>query len=99
MNSEQKNFLLKKEINILIDNIIKQEDELNKYLNTKDNQSLLIEISNNNQRIESLSNLIKKETNIAEGKTKKLSIVSCILPIFFIYLQSNKTFLQITHLT
>ena len=72
MNPEQKNFLLKKEINILIDNIIKQEDELNKYLNTKDNQSLLIEISNNNQRIESLSNLIKKETNIAEEKTKKL---------------------------
>ncbi len=72
MNPEQKNFLIKREINILIDNIIKQEDELNRYLNTKDNQSLLVEISRNNQRIESLSNLIKKETNISEEKTKKL---------------------------
>ena len=72
MNPEQKNFLIKREINILIDNIIKQEDELNRYLNTKDNQSLLVEISKNNQRIESLSNLIKKETNISEEKTKKL---------------------------
>ena len=31
-----------------------------------------MEISRNNQRIESLSNLIKKETNIAEEKIKKL---------------------------
>ena len=72
MNYEQQNFLLKSEINILIDNILKQEDELNKYLNSKDNQSLLLKISRNNQRIESLSNLIKKETNIAEDKTNIL---------------------------
>jgi hypothetical protein len=72
MNYEQQNFLLKSEINILIDNILKQEDELNKYLNSKDNQSLLLKISRNNQRIESLSNLIKKETKIAEDKTNIL---------------------------
>ena len=72
MNYAQQNFLLKSEINILIDNILKQEDELNKYLNSKDNQSLLLKISRNNQRIESLSNLIKKETKIAEEKTNLL---------------------------
>ena len=72
MNYEQQNFLLKSEINILIDNILKQEDELNKYLNSKDNQSLLLKISRNNQRIESLTNLINKESKIAEEKTKIL---------------------------
>ena len=72
MNIEQKNFLLKNEINILIDNILKQEDELNKYVNASGNQNISIKISRNNQRIESLSNLIKKETKIAEDKIKTL---------------------------
>ena len=70
MNGDEKNFLLKNEINILIDNILKQEDELNKYINTKDNQYLLLKISRNNQRIDSLLNLIQKETKIAEEKIK-----------------------------
>ena len=70
MNGDEKNFLLKNEINILIDNILKQEDELNKYINTKDNQYLLLKISRNNQRIDSLLNLIQKETKIAEEKVK-----------------------------
>ena len=72
MNGERKNLLLKNEINILIDNILQQEDELNKYLNTKNNQSLLIKISRNNERIDSLSNLIAKESKIAEEKIKLL---------------------------
>ena len=72
MNGERKNLLLKNEINILIDNILQQEDELNKYLNTKNNQSLLIKISRNNERINSLSNLIAKESKIAEEKIKLL---------------------------
>ena len=72
MNEKAQNIIIKNEINILIDNILKQEDELNKYLNTKDNQSLLLSISRNKQRIESLSNLIKKETKIAEEKIKIL---------------------------
>ena len=58
--------------NLLIDNILKQEDELNKYVNAAGNQNISIKISRNNQRIESLSNLIKKETKIAEDKIKTL---------------------------
>ena len=58
--------------NLLIDNILKQEDELNKYVNASGNQNISIKISRNNQRIESLSNLIKKETKIAEDKIKTL---------------------------
>ena len=72
MNEKVQNLLIKNEIDILIDNIIKQEDELNKYINATNNKSLLNSISRNNQRIDNLSNLIKKETKIAEDKIKYL---------------------------
>ena len=72
MNIEAQNILLKNEINILIDNILKQEDELNKYINITDNQALMSKISKNNIRINSLTNLIQKETKIAEEKIKIL---------------------------
>jgi flagellin-specific chaperone FliS len=48
----------KKEIYLLIDKIIKQEDELNNCLNTKDNQSIVLNIKKNKQRIDSLSSFI-----------------------------------------
>ena len=72
MNEKVQNLLIKNEIDILIDNIIKQEDELNKYINATNNKSLLNSISRNNQRIDNLSNLIQKETKIAEDKIKYL---------------------------
>ena len=72
MKEKTKNFLLKNVINILIDKILIQEDELNKYTNIKDNQILLSTISKNNERIEALSNLIEKEKNIAEEKIKNI---------------------------
>ena len=64
---------LKKEIYSLIDNIIQQEDELNKCRNTKDNQSILSNISKNKQRIDSLSSFISKESQLAEEKIKILN--------------------------
>ena len=72
MNEKVQNLLIKNEINILIDNILKQEDELNKYINASNNKSTLNSITRNNQRIDNLSNLIKKETKIAEDKIKSL---------------------------
>ena len=72
MNEKVQNLLIKNEINILIDNILKQEDELNKYINASNNKSTLNLITRNNQRIDNLSNLIKKETKIAEDKIKSL---------------------------
>ena len=72
MNEKVQNLLIKNEINILIDNILKQEDELNKYVNASNNKSTLNSITRNNQRIDNLSNLIKKETKIAEDKIKSL---------------------------
>ena len=70
MNEKMQNLLIKNEINILIDDILKQEDELNKYLNATDNKSVLNSIKRNEQRIDNLSNLIKKEIKIAEDKIK-----------------------------
>ena len=72
MNEKVQNLLIKNEINILIDNILKQEDELNKCINASNNKSTLNSITRNNQRIDNLSNLIKKETKIAEDKIKSL---------------------------
>ena len=72
MNEKVQNLLIKNEINILIDNILKQEDELNKYINSSNNKSTLNSITRNNQRIDNLSNLIKKETKIAEDNIKSL---------------------------
>ena len=63
---------LKNEIYTLIDNIIKQEDELNKCLNKKGNKSILSNISKNKQRIDSLSSFISKETKLSEEKIKIL---------------------------
>ena len=59
---------LKNEIYSLIDSIIDQEDELNKLVYTKDNQSLLSNINKNKQRIDSLSSFISKESQLAEEK-------------------------------
>ena len=64
---------LKNEIYTLIDNIIKQEDELNKCLNKKGNKSILSNISKNKQRIDSLSSFISKETKLSEEKIKILN--------------------------
>ena len=64
---------LKNEIYSLIDKIIEQEDELNKYIYSKDNQSILSNISKNKQRIESLSSFIEKESQLAEAKIKILN--------------------------
>ena len=64
---------LKNEIYSIIDNIIKQEDELNKFLYNKDNQSILSNISKNKQRIESLSSFISKESQLSESKIKILN--------------------------
>ena len=63
---------LKNEIYTLIDNIIKQEDELNKCLNKKGNKSILSNISKNKQRIDSLSSFISKEIKLSEEKIKIL---------------------------
>ena len=65
--------MIKNEIYSLIDNIIKQEDELEKCLHKKDNQIILSNISKNKQRIESLSSLISKETRLSEDKIKILN--------------------------
>ena len=64
---------LKNEIYSLIDNIIIQEDELNKLVYTKVNQSLLSNISKNKQRIDSLTSFISKESQLAEEKIKILN--------------------------
>ena len=64
---------LKNEIYTLIDNIIKQEDELNKCLNKKGNKSILSNISKNKQRIDSLYSFISKETKLSEEKIKILN--------------------------
>lgn len=63
----------KNEIYSLIDNIIEQEDELNRCKNNKDNQNILSNISKNKQRIDSLSSLIVKDSQIAEEKIKILT--------------------------
>ena len=65
--------IIKNKIYSLIDNIIKQEDELEKCLHKKDNQIILSNISKNKQRIESLSSLISKETRLSEDKIKILN--------------------------
>ena len=70
MNERAQNLLIKNEINILIDNIMKQEDELDKYIKASNDNSIVNTISRNNQRIDNLSSLIKKETKIAEDKIK-----------------------------
>ena len=72
MNEKVQNLLIKNEINILIDNILKQEDELNKYINATNNKTIQNSITRNEQRIDNLANLIKKETKIAEDKIKYL---------------------------
>ena len=64
---------LKNEIYSLVDNILVQEDELNKLMSTKDNQSLLSNITKNKQRIDSLSSFISKESQLAEDKIKILN--------------------------
>ena len=64
---------LKNEIYSLIDKIIEQEDELNRCKNNKDNQNILSNISKNKQRIDSLSSLIVKDSQIAEEKIKILT--------------------------
>lgn len=64
---------LKNEIYSLIDNIIEQEDELERCKNNKDNQNILSNISKNKQRIDSLSSLIVKDSQIAEEKIKILT--------------------------
>ena len=64
---------LKNEIYSLIDSIIKQEDELNNLIYTKDNETLISNISKNKQRIDTLSSFILKETQLAEEKIKILN--------------------------
>ena len=64
---------LKNEIYSLIDNIREQEDELERCKNNKDNQNILSNISKNKQRIDSLSSLIVKDSQIAEEKIKILT--------------------------
>ena len=64
---------LKNEIYSLVDNILVQEDELNKLMSTKDNQSLLSNITKNKQRIDSLSSFITKESQLSEEKIKILN--------------------------
>ena len=64
---------LKTELNNIIEEIINQENELEKCLNNKENQSIFQNISQNKKKINSLKSLITKEEKISTDKINILT--------------------------